>query len=656
MLSNIIEIGRMIRTFSKVDFVFNLVEYNEELIFDKKGNRKFLVIIDFDIKEEKIKLSRKEIDYKVLEEYLWVGNKKGSSPQDRLTTDTISYLIFNSGYGYGSSLINILYNLEKGNLKELLEIVKNKFFIKLPLKRERYCLNLNKIQNRKEILIPESKGIDEKLYIENLEKKWEKEISDIIEEELGLTRKEISLYTITINSRKASEFEEYKNYIEQTLIDENFEENYEGICHICGERKELTYDTARFPAKFYITKLITFSSNFEGKKPKKGFSKNFSLCRDCYKDIILGIKFIQNYLGTSLGNNDLWIIPGLFFNPLGKELKESWIKISRNFVRSTFNLEEFLRFEEEIQKSLEEYKEFEELMDYSKVDLFFYESPPGSAAFKIKEYIKDVHLKRVEKIRKTIREVENLGKSLFGERENWFLGLENIYFLIPIRRGRVSEYKKLLDLYEAIFLEHKLDKRILINYFVELAKIYIFEKFPQYNIKKVKNNDLEMSLSILKTNLLLKLFEKINLIEGGENMPELLENLLDEDIQNYILKMGYDEEETALFLLGYLIGEIGNEQVRGGDFNAKKPILNKINFNGISSKNLINLSNEIFEKLDQYRIRGYNEKIFSAMKFLMDKNIKSWKLNDNENVYYILSGYAFNTYKRIKSIKGREEQ
>ncbi|MCX7942669.1 MAG: TIGR02556 family CRISPR-associated protein [Dictyoglomaceae bacterium] len=654
MISNIKEIGKMVKTYSKVDFVFNLVEYDEELILDDKDNRKFLVIFDFDMEKEKINLSRKEMDNRVLEEYLWVGNKKGSSPQDRFTTNNISYLIFNSGYGYGSSLINILYNLKKGNLKELLEIVKNKFFIKLPLERERYCLNLNKIQNRKEILIPESMGIDEKLYIENLEKKWEKEISDIIKEELGLTKKEISLYTITINGRKASEFEEYKNYIEQTLIDENFEENYEGICHICGERKELTYDTARFPAKFYITKLITFSSYFEGKEPKKGFSRNFSLCKDCYKDVILGIKFIQNHLGTELGNNSLWIIPGLFFNPLGKELKESWIKTSRNFVKSTFNLEEFLRFEEEIQKNLEEYREFEELMDHISIDLLFYEK--SKEAFKVKEFIKDVHIKRIEKIKKEIREVESLGKELFGERENWFLGLENIYFLIPIRRGRVSEYKKLLDLYEDIFLEHKLDKRILINYFVELAKIYIFEKFPQYNIRRVKYNDLEMSLSILKTNLLLKLFEKINLMEGGDTMSDLLEDLLDADIQNYLLKMKYGEEETALFLLGYLIGEIGYEQVRGGDLNAKKPILNKINFNGISNKNLINLSNEIFEKLDQYRIRGYNEKIFSAMKTLMDKNIKSWKLNDNENVYYILSGYAFNTYKRIKSIKGREEQ
>lgn len=657
MLSNIKEIGKMVRTTAKsnLDFVSNLVEYDDELIFDNKGNRKFLVIIDFDLQNVKINLYRREMDSKILEDYLWVGNVRGNSPQNRLTTDNISYLIFSSGSGYGSSLINILNNLELCELKDLLEEVKNRFFIPLPFKKPRYCLNLNNLDSKKKITIPKFEGVDEKQYSKNLENLWKKEFLNIVNERLSLSEEEISLFSTTINGKKASEFDDYKKYIEKSIIEETFEESFDGICHICGEEKELTYNTTKFPAKFYITKLITFSSNFEGKGIKRGFSKNFSLCKDCYKDIIFGIKFIQNYLNTQLGNNDLWIIPGFFFTPLGKELKESWIRASQSFVKSTFNLEEFLRFEEEIQKNLDEYREFEEIIDYGSIDLLFYK--PSKEAFKIKEYIKDVHLKRVEKIRNSIREVENLGKEIFGEKESWFLGLEDIYYLIPIRKGKTIEYKKLLDLYEDIFLGYKIDKRILIKYFVNLARTYIFENFSQYNIKMTKNIDIDMSLSILKTNLFLKLLEKLNLIEGGGNMYESLEEFLDKDIQEYLSKMHYGEEETALFLLGYLIGEIGYEQIKSSDnLNAKKPILNKVNFNGISPKNLITLTNEIFEKLDQYRIRGYNEKIFSAMKTLMDKHIKSWQLNDSENVYYILSGYAFNTYKRIKNKKEGEDQ
>lgn len=136
-----------------------------------------------------------------------------------------------------------------------------------------------------------------------------------------------------------------------------------------------------------------------------------------------------------------------------------------------------------------------------------------------------------------------------------------------------------------------------------------------------------------------------------------LRELLDTETLNYINDMGYSEQETALFFLGYLIGEIGAKQIEGAqDFNAKKPILNKINFNGMSAKNLIELANEVFEKLDQYRIRGYNEKIYTLMKKLLDLHIKNWNLSDKQNVYYILSGYAFNTYKKITYKKGEKQE
>jgi CRISPR-associated protein Csh1 len=35
----------------------------------------------------------------------------------------------------------------------------------------------------------------------------------------------------------------------------------------------------------------------------------------------------------------------------------------------------------------------------------------------------------------------------------------------------------------------------------------------------------------------------------------------------------------------------------------------------------------------------------------MDKEIKNWKLNKNENLYYILSGYSFSTVKAMGNKK-----
>ena len=102
--------------------------------------------------------------------------------------------------------------------------------------------------------------------------------------------------------------------------------------------------------------------------------------------------------------------------------------------------------------------------------------------------------------------------------------------------------------------------------------------------------------------------------------------------------MNYSEEQTAMFLLGTLIGEIGNVQYKKNEGN--KPILNKLNFNGIDKSKFIRLTKDVFNKLNQEKIRTFNEVTFFEMKRLMDKNIETWSLNKEENLFYILSGYS----------------
>ena len=62
------------------------------------------------------------------------------------------------------------------------------------------------------------------------------------------------------------------------------------------------------------------------------------------------------------------------------------------------------------------------------------------------------------------------------------------------------------------------------------------------------------------------------------------------------------------------------------------------------------LSNLVFEKLRQYDKFRFNEQIYGEMKKLMDKyhDEKDWPLTFEENVFYILSGYAFGSRMTIK--------
>ena len=157
-----------------------------------------------------------------------------------------------------------------------------------------------------------------------------------------------------------------------------------------------------------------------------------------------------------------------------------------------------------------------------------------------KKVIKDIPSKRLKEIRTVLNEIKNFGNKILGEEERgWFIGLDDIYYLFPIRtdKNKAVEIRKILDFYEDLLLKRMVNKNFLIKEFVNLFRIYHFENFSPFNIR------------------------------------------------NY-----------------------------------------------------------------------FTEKVFSVMKKLMDKHIKNWSLSDEENVYYILSGYAYNTYKKIKYSRQRKEE
>lgn len=134
---------------------------------------------------------------------------------------------------------------------------------------------------------------------------------------------------------------------------------------------------------------------------------------------------------------------------------------------------------------------------------------------------------------------------------------------------------------------------------------------------------------------------------------------ISKDFKKFIQELGYNEQQTSLMLLGKLIYEVGKAQARNK--LTSKPILEKINYQGMSLNKVQKLSNEIFEKLKQYKLitnessRYYIQNIFSDHKVLFDKNINNWKLTNQENVFYLLSGYAIGS-RPIDKKESKEEE
>ena len=84
--------------------------------------------------------------------------------------------------------------------------------------------------------------------------------------------------------------------------------------------------------------------------------------------------------------------------------------------------------------------------------------------------------------------------------------------------------------------------------------------------------------------------------------------------------------------------------------------MNKINWNGVDKSKLIRLLKDVFAKLNQEKIRHYNE-LHLVKKRLLDKNLDTWSMNKDENLFYILQVthlYCKTNIKGAKKMKNSE--
>lgn len=654
MIEAIKEIGDMALSENPEKFLESLAL---DIPSENKGKKQYVVIIEFDTTKEAINFEIEEIREETARTYLWIGNASSpNDPQDRLSTNNLEYLI-------SQTLPNIKRFIPNGESHQLFERIINKFYYDIgpqngQKERYRYIWDIEKLgissKSMKQIL--EEAENDAKKAIGVVTK----EIFSYLKREKNLTKDEISLFTLKVNGRLLINLHEYRKYIETSMVSDLFSDGIIGKCHLCQEEKEITQNMTKLKFKYYITDKIGFSSGLQ----KEGFLKNFSLCNECYQKLLVGESFIKNNLRSYIAGSNLYIIPKFIFDatlPVYKLKKwAGYINVSFN---STTTLEGLKKFQEKIKN----YTEFETQKNNFILNFLFYKK--AQSEFKILKLIKDVPPSRLDILREKEIETHDIANKILGESNRWYLNLGRMYYLLPVRmsrdrRGRkeVVDYKKVLEFYNSLFSAKPISYRFLIEQFVELACVYRFKKVGVYNVTerikkpedvKEREWDTKLIYAMIEANLLLLYLKNLNLLKvlKGGDVVEIDKMGLEEEIKEYMREIEYSEQETALFLLGYLIGEVANAQFKKGQ---TKPILNKITYQGMNAGKIMRLTNEIFEKLKQYDKLSYNEGKFAEMKKLLDKHIENWGLSDQENVFYVLSGYAYNTYKAL--IRGKQEE
>lgn len=651
-----------------------------------------IVTLNFDETKGKIICEIEAVKEESGKEYLWIGNNPRNKPQIFFTSRNIDYLL-------DDSIANIQDKVG-GDLKESLKNVLSEFFISengnYTIKPEKFIFVDEKIKsiedklrtvknkletanNKKELdsiikeikkicvdigekfeISPKSRSEDTKneilskldslnrLDIKELlltiykDKKKRKKFIDDLHDNKSLTSDGVSIYSIKLNNDLLIKQKEYRTMLYYEKIDclfDNNNKNYKknllkvAKCSLCDKTNiQTTSNATNLNFNFYITNKIGFASDFDGK-----FTKNFNICKECYMDLMTGERFIDNNMKTYIGGLRPYIIPTLLF----KNADLNFVELS-NSIKHLNNAIVNLNSLSKLDKQIIDFKEFKDEKNNIIINYLFYRK--GKGYFKILKLIKDVPPSRLSIINDKEFEINKLIKEDYKDNKRFIIDLNSIYYSIPISNNDVA-YSKFLDVLDAIFSDRKIDYSFLLDQFAEIIRIIHFKR-NEYNISP--KNSLEFKT--IQLNFILLFFNKLNLLRGLK-MNGSKENIaVPEEITKFWNDIGtYDDPRKALFLLGYIVGNVGNKQYKSG--HKTKPILNKINFQGMNIQTIIRLTNDIFEKLAQYKILGYNEAIFHQYKRLIDIYSSDWPLNNQENIFYILSGYSFSTYQAITTGK-----
>lgn len=619
-----------------------------KLEHEKKGKTQHVCKLKFYTKEKKMIVDiEEEISKKTPKEYLYVDRIGGpNSPQWLASKNSINYHL--------SETLPSLYqeNLSEELKEKMNNIIKNYY---LDLGEEypnkyRYLLNLKELgidteYSSKQEVINFIEKTEEG--IKKIGKEIGKDFFKYTKEKFGITDKEIGLYTIYIDDEAIVKREDYiELVVSKKLGGEKLtsnKSNKNGICYLCNKTSLNFGDLTKCKLKFFVKDKINFAHNLNN----AGFQKNLQVCNECLNYYLAGENYISQYLNTNLFGFNVYIIPHFIINTTMTE--KDLENISDRLINSFNNIKSFNAIEE-IKYEINDISELSG-DSYYLINLLFYKKV--NQGTKVRRLIKDVNPSIFDEMRNASVEANNMFNKLGLLTKIREVNLSTVYNLTPIRlnsKNEFTEFNKLLQLYDAIFTKSTIYEDSIISNILKTVRIKAYD-IKSYNIKPMEND--EIAFTILEGLKLITYLKIFGCIKEEENL-ELKLNV-NQEIQDFINTMNYDEEKTALFLLGYLVGAVGNEESKKSS-EGKKTILKKLNYGGFDREKLISFRNLVFEKLVQREIVNYNTLIYHDCAKLMDKNLDSWNLTSKENLFYILSGYSYCTTRAITAAHKKKNE
>lgn len=424
--------------------------------------------------------------------------------------------------------------------------------------------------------------------------------------------------------------------------------NEHRVCYVCLQRKPGV--SSSFTTKFSrsgINKIFTtttinsarYSNNFDN------YDDAYSICNECYQQLLAGEALIERrFRGTIARENALFLPEGLFesfdYDSIGR------IKDDMDFAFNSGDAKEWLESVEADATWMNH--------PFFVIHIVVYRTDGNSVT--VLETIEDVPVLRIlQLIRLLDQAVNRIRPHLQG------MSLGSIYRMIPVRetdKGQV-DIGRVLSFYKALIMGHKIRTETLLNYACD-ALDKGMRQLSKERPDNYRNLDLYAYLPdkldffiqriCMQYLALLQTVQSLGLLDKPvfSHMVDLKESVVMEDISSieameaFLDLQGFAPEAKALFFLGVLLNRVASEQYKKG--HKTKPVLKKIQFQGMSAKEVFRLYEEILEKLRQYDLFDlFSEQMIAAFHRHCGKMEKNWPLSDHANVFYIMSGYGYQT-------------
>ena len=418
------------------------------------------------------------------------------------------------------------------------------------------------------------------------------------------------------------------------------------LCYVTGVMHdnvgEPVFDNRYSLNKMFVTTTKNYATGFDD----KDFSKNYQASNEAQLFLERGSShFLKNYK-VSIAGIDHCIIPQFRINQdVDVDYLTSRLKKKSELL--------FLMTEKQVGGLLADLDSIAE-DDIYWINFLGYESDGNF--FKTINQITDISKTYFETVIKVLNKIDSEMSDTEGvewhkvmafgrDQTPLSFNFNTLFSLIPVRKEKRNEA---LTLFKSILEHHSILGEKIFSHFVELIQCHRYERYSGYNITPNSNFDFACRNTVFQYHAFFQFLKKINLLTMEEKSPTSDATFEEKNsaISAFFERMGYTDDQRAVFYLGKTLNSVGRAQWEKG--HKTKPVLSKVNYNGMDAASLKRLHADLFEKCKQYDILSYNEGNFSKFTDLFkDSEKDKWdkRMKPDESLFYLLSGYSFRTSK-----------